>query len=415
MRELLRNSEQDQNLSLNQISLNVFDKNGKAVTKQAIDYRFNDKSIEFIKKVFEAYLLKTNSLLKKEQNLGWMDLFKRVLIKDGTRFDLPACMSDYFKGFGGSCTSESAICIQLEYDLKTGSIAEFKTTSANIPDAKDAQITKDKFEEGDLILRDLGYSGLNIFQEMIAQKASFISKLYSKLSVFEKINEEFIKIDFKTLNQRFVKNNSQYLALEVFIGEKVKIPVRLILEQIPEEVYGQRMRSARKEAQKKGYQVSDEYAARQRFSSYITNISKEKLNALSIRNIYRLRWQVELVFKVWKSTYKIDETHKMKYARWMTLFYARMLLMLIHWKIYHVVKQAKYKTENKLLSISKCMKTLRMFSSRITGLVNQEISKVEAFVEEMTRILSTKHDLEKKKGRKNQEEIYDIIFCISVD
>lgn len=415
MRELLRNSEQDRNLSLNQMSLNVFDKKGKAVSKQAIDLRFNDKSIEFIKRIFETYLLKTNNLLTKEQDLGWMNLFKRILIKDATRYDLPACMASYFKGFGGSCTSESAICIQLEYDLKTGSISEFKTTSANIPDVKDAQLTKDNIEEGDLILRDLGYFGLNIFQEMNAKKANFISKLNTQVSVFEQINGAFKKIDFKTIKHRFDKIKSQYLELEVFIGEELKIPVRLILEQVHEETYEQRMRKARKGAKKKGYQVSDEYAARQRFSSYITNLSKEKLNTLSIRNIYRLRWQIELVFKVWKSTYNIDKTYQMKYARWMTLFYARMLLMLIHWQIYNVVKQAKYKIENKLLSVSKCMKTLRMQSSRITGMVNQGMNIIEHFLEEITQILSTKHDLEKKKGRKNQEEIYGIIFCLSDD
>ena len=414
LRELLRNSEQDYNMSLNQLSLNVIDKNGKPISKQAIDARFNEKSVDFIKKIFEAYLLRTNTLLKNEQDLGWMNVFKRVLIKDGTRFDLPAKLAPYFKGFGGSCSSESSICIQLEYDLKTGSIAEFKTTSANIPDLKDAQLTKDNIEEGDLILRDLGYFGLNIFEEMIDKNSYFISKLNTQVTVFEINNNCFEKLNFKTIKQRFNTKCSQ-IELGVYIGAETKIPVRLILEPVHEDIYEQRMRKAKKEAHKNGYQVSDEYAARQRFNCYITNISKDKLNTVSIRHIYRLRWQIELIFKVWKSTYKIETTQQMKYARWMTLFYARMFLMLIHWQFYNVVKQCKYKIENKLLSISKCMKTLRIFSSRITELVNQEISKIEAYVEEMTRILSTKHDLEKKKGRKNQEEIYDIIFCISTD
>jgi IS4 transposase len=97
---------------------------------------------------------------------------------------------------------------------------------------------------------------------------------------------------------------------------------------------------------------------------YITNTEKAKISAEAIRNIYRLRWQVELVFKTWKSTYNIDKTHKMKYERWMTLFYAKMLAMLIHWQICHLVKQTKFKLKNKLLSISKSIKSLQLVSKK---------------------------------------------------
>ena len=397
------------------MGINVLDKDGKPVSKQAIDGRFNDRSLAFIKKIFENYLLKTNVLLQNDQDMGWMDLFERVLVKDGTRFDLPACMASHFKGFGGSCTSQSGICIQLEYDLKTGKIAEFKTTSANIPDSTDAQQTKENIGKSDLILRDLGYFGLNVFEEMIRKKSSFISKLNTQVSIFEQKGEQFKALDFKAISKRFEKTNCQQIELEVFMGVNTKIPVRLVIEKVTEEIYKHRMEQARKNAKKKGRKVSAEYALRQRFSCYITNIPKETLKAEAIREIYRLRWQVELVFKVWKSTYNIEKTHSMKYTRWMTLFYARMLLMLIHWQIYHVCKQAKQKVENKLLSITKSMKTLQLSSSRIRSLINQGRAKVAKFVWEITECLSTKHDLEKKKGRKNQDEILNIIYCSPID
>jgi hypothetical protein len=415
LRELLRNGEQNHNLSLNQMGINVLDKDGKPVSKQAIDGRFNDRSLAFIKKIFENYLLKTNVLLQSDQDMGWMDLFGRVLVKDGTRFDLPACMASHFKGFGGSCTSQSGICIQLEYDLKTGNIAEFKTTSANVPDSKDAQQTKDNIEKSDLILRDLGYFGLNVFEEMIRKKSSFISKLNTQVSIFEQKDEQFKALDFKAISKRFEKTNCQQMELEVFMGMSTKIPVRLVIEKVPEQIYKQRMEQAIKNAKKKGCKVSAEYSIRQQFSCYITNIPKQTLKAEAIREIYRLRWQVELVFKIWKSTYNIEKTRSMKYTRWMTLFYARMLLMLIHWQIYHVCRKARQRLENKLLSITKCMQTLRLSSPKITGLINQAKTKIASFVWEIRQILSSNHDLEKKKGRKNQEEIINIIYCLPID
>ncbi len=88
------------------------------------------------------------------------------------------------------------------------------------------------------------------------------------------------------------------------------------------------------------------YAQKHRFNCYITNIEKGKFPPSVIRNIYRLRWQIELVLKQWKSTYRIDKTHKMKFERWIILFYARLMLMLIHWHIYHITKIAEYNSEN---------------------------------------------------------------------
>lgn len=415
MKQVLFNSEQEKNISLNAMCLNVLNKNGKPISKQGLNDRFSEKSIAFMKRVIEVYLLKMNKSLNLVTRESWMDLFIRVLVKDGTRFDIPELLAKYFKGFGGSFTSDAGMCIQFEYDLKNGQIVELKTTSANIPDSKDAQLTKDDIQKGDLILRDLGYFGLNILREIIEKEADFISKLNTQVCVYEKIKDEFQKLDFVKLQRKFHKTGCSCLDLEVYIGQKEKIPVRLIVEKIPENVYEQRIQTATKISQKKGYKMSNEYAARQRFNCYVTSISKEKLKAISIRQIYRLRWQIELVFKVWKSTYTIDKIQEMKYERWMTLFYARLFLMLIHWQLYNLVKISKYKVENKLLSMLKSMRTLQRISSEITKIVNKGKEEIKVLVEYLTQLLSSNHDQEKKKGRKNQEEIIDIIYCLSVN
>lgn len=397
------------------MSLEALDKKGNTLSKQAIDARFTSKSTLFIKTVFENYLQKCNRSLYQNNDLGWMDLFSEVLIKDGTRFDLPEAFKDHFKGFGGKCTSESAICIQFEYDLKSGLIKELKTTSANIPDSKDAQITKDEIQPGSLILRDLGYFGLDIFEEMNLKKAYYISKLNTQVYVYEKIKEEFKLLNFAKLHQRLKKTGLHTFELDVFMGKDHKIPIRMAIEKIPPETYQQRMHKANKENKKKGYTMRKEYAARQHFNMYITNIEKAKLSAEAIRNIYRLRWQVELVFKTWKSTYNIDKTHKMKYERWMTLFYAKMLVMLIHWQIYHLVNQTKFKLKNKLLSISKSIKSLQLVSNKITALIRKGIAKFKETITQLIELIEKKHDLERKKGRKNQQEIIGISYCMSAD
>lgn len=412
---LLQNSEQDTDLSLNQMGIEVKNKNGESLSKQAIDARFSEKSVLFIQTIFENYLQKINQTTLSETDLGWMNLFNRVLVKDGTRFDLPEAFARYFKGFGGKCASDAGMCIQFEFDLKTGKIVDLNLTAANIPDSKDAQLTKDSIQNGDLILRDLGYFGLNIFEEVVEKQAYFISKLNTQTLVYEHINDIDKVLDLKKIKTTMESMNQEITQLDVLVGKETKIALRLVVEKVPQHVYEQRIREKTAAFKKQGYQMSDGYATRQHFNLYITNIDKEKLPAQAIRNIYRLRWQVELIFKQWKSTYKIDKTHAMKYHRWMSLFYARMLLMLIHWQIYHLVKATKYKLENKLLSINKSLKSLKLASKEITALIQVGIANIKKTIEKLTQMLASKHDLEKKKGQKNQQEIMDIIYCKSED
>jgi len=46
--------------------------------------------------------------------------------------------------------------------------------------------------------------------------------------------------------------------------------------------------------------------------------------------MYKLRWQIELTFKNWKSDYGIDNVRSMSYNRFMCLMYAKLILILIN-------------------------------------------------------------------------------------
>ncbi len=198
------------------------------------------------------------------------------------------------------------------------------------------------------------------------------------------------------------KSGCKTLELEVFIGKDKKIPTRLVLEPIPQDVYEERIRKNNKENRKKGCTMRAEYAHRQHFNCYITNIEKGVLPPPAIRNIYRLRWQIKLVFKQLKSTYNIDKTHKMKYERWITLFYARLLLMLIHWQLYHITQTAKYNSEKKLLSVAKCFKSLQSKACKITALVEKCKAKIKETVQELINCIATSHNLEAKKEKQSK-------------
>ena len=83
--------------------------------------------------------------------------------------------------------------------------------------------------------------------------------------------------------------------MNVFIGEKEMIPVRLIIDIVPGEVYQKRVMKTEKENKKKGHKTSEEYKARAHFNLIITNIPEDDLpdgQVCSIKHVGRWNWSL---------------------------------------------------------------------------------------------------------------------------
>ncbi len=84
-------------------------------------------------------------------------------IKDSTCFQLPENMAEKYAGSGGS-ESGASIRIQFEYDFKTGAISDLSLHAFNDQDLNDAVRTMSSVQPNELVLRDLGYSKIEVFQ-----------------------------------------------------------------------------------------------------------------------------------------------------------------------------------------------------------------------------------------------------------
>jgi hypothetical protein len=140
--------------SLSETTNELLDKHHVSISRQAFDERFDESAIDFIKSIFEEQFSKQ---INGTYGNDFLKLFNAVRIKDGTRIELPDRLKEYFKGFGGKKASASGICIQYEFDIKTGKVIDLAITDAKASDSKDAKSKIDDINEGELIIRDLGY------------------------------------------------------------------------------------------------------------------------------------------------------------------------------------------------------------------------------------------------------------------
>jgi hypothetical protein len=395
--------------SLSQLAIEVKSEHGIGVSKQGLDKRFNDYTLAFLKKLIEKQL---SVELGSQINAGWMGAFNRVTIKDGTRFSLPEAYKDFLPGSGGSGSMAGA-CLQFEFDFKNGRLIDLALTPANRPDVKDAQETGNNVRAGDLVLRDLGYYSFNSLENIINKSAFLISRLGSKTNVFEEKKGEYIKLDFKTIYNKMKKGHLSSIYKKVFLGTSQQIPVRLMIELMPDEVYEERMRKIKKLHQKKGYQTSELYKLLSRFNLFITNVPEDVLPDKVISSLYRIRWQVELIFKILKSVLGIHHIRKMKYKRWLILLHFRILMMIVNWNLIMAHRNFSYKLQGRLLSLNKCFKTLSGHSNRLRDAIKKGSKGMSKFIKWVVDILSEKHWLESKNKTLGIEKICHLFYCKS--
>ena len=88
--------------------------------------------------------------------------------------------------------------------------------------------------------------------------------------------------------------------------EGTRYPLRLIAIRKSDESTDKTLRELRKEARKKQRQLKTETARAARYVAVVTDLSREEASCSQVLELYRMRWQIELAFKRFKSILGFD-------------------------------------------------------------------------------------------------------------
>lgn len=392
-------------VSLNDHIIDMGKHEGVMISKQSFHQRFNREAAEFVKQLVEKQCQTklSDQSLTEEILPNW----KNVYLHDSCQFGMPDHIASYFKGYGGGIKNNSVVKIQHCYELKTGKLHSHHIYDARMQDVTSGKEMMDSYQTGDLVLRDLGYFDLESFKILDQKhKVDFISRLKPKTSIFEHDGQ---KINMASLAYKMKKHNIPYIDKRVIIGTKKPIKTRIIITLAPEQVKQERIRKANKQNKSYGNQTSKTYMQYAAFNIFITNVEEDILNADQIMKLYRVRWQIELVFKTWKSYYKINCIKNCNCYRTLCYLYANLLLILINLEICSFFQALGYRIKKKTLSILKLMKAgmqyrdmLRKWTSLPTHLVAEELAEMFANLVHNTA-------REKRKNRYNYDQILALI------
>jgi hypothetical protein len=292
---------------------------GVEISTQGLDGRINSFCQIFMLDMLRLALI---SFFNKIQlPIEILKQFTAVNLTDSTTVSLPEKQYREFPGSGGAA-SKSALKIQLVFDFLTGAFKKIKVTDGITPDQKyDGHI--EVAEANSLNIFDLGYFSLLYLEALIQKGAYFLCRLYPSANLYDK---EGNKIDLLTLLMSEVRDRFE---LSFLVGNKTQLPYRVLFFRVPEYVAQKRRRNAKKKGARQGRTVSKKTLELMGWTILLTNAPATMIPIEQAGLLYSVRWQIELLFKVWKSYMKLGHISGYRKERIIVELYAKLIVLVL--------------------------------------------------------------------------------------
>jgi len=335
-------------VSLTEMCQHLFDR-GITITKQGLDKRLNKQAASFLKSVMEE-LLKVKLLDAGINKV--IKTFKGINVIDATSFQLPDKLEDAYKGFGGGAT-KSGIKTHYQIDITTGDNIGIEVKDAASSDTTTSLIDPQK---GVLQLFDLGYISLDVLKMIATNKAYYLCRIKYSTQIWIKTENGFERLIWETEIKKMYEG--QIKELTVHIGAKREVECRLIIEKVPRQLADQKRRKLKTDKVNKRKALSKGRLDFCDLNVFITNATTDQLASENVRLVYRLRWQIEIYFKTWKSFMNIDNIQDMNIHRFNCTHYGTLIYIILTSKIFFFFKHKYWESHRIELSELKAMKLL---------------------------------------------------------
>ena len=297
---------------------------GICISPQGLNNRFTPQAADCLQKVLETSI--SQVVTNEPVAIPVLQRFNGVHIQDSSTITLPDELAAIWSGCGGNTTqnTSSSLKAQIRLDLNTGKLAGPYLQSGREND-KDSQIHWKPLPSGALRIADLGYYSLKEFRKMDSDGVYWLSRVKS-YSILHCQDERWDLLGFLECHCR------DSIDTQVLLGDKEQVPCRLLAVPVPDDVAKLRRCKLISEAKDKGKPVSDRTLKMASWTVLCCNIPHEMLSLEEGFVLMRARWQIELIFKLWKSHGHIDEWRTENPWRILCEVYAKLIVMLIqHW------------------------------------------------------------------------------------
>ena len=299
---------------------------GVRISKQGIEEHWTYRTAEWL---YEVLLQAIGSLLSaKAVAVPLLQRFAGVYLEDGSSVVLPDALERYWRGCRGgngeSVGTKAGVKLTLRLDLVQGTLQGPLLQEGRAHESQ-SLLQRIPLAKGVLWIADMGYFALVRLAQVSQAGAYFLMPLKDGVVMWL----EGKRADLLSVLQASGADEQEY---EVYMGAAKQVKCRVVARRASEAQVKRRHQQQDEYARKHGTKVSQHQRDWAGWMIVITNVPAALLTLAEAFVLLRCRWQIELLWKLWKMQGQVDEWPTKNEERILCEVYAKLLgLRLQHW------------------------------------------------------------------------------------
>jgi hypothetical protein len=309
----------------------------EAVSRQAIDQRYGPAAVDYFKASFTHILAQTLDWSPTHPQAELLRAhFTGLQLLDSTCFDCPESLKDIFPSCGGD-GSAANVKVLLRYELISGRLEPLRVLEGKRSDQGQALQAAERLLAGELQLQDKGFYDAKAWQAAQQRGAYLLTPLPHSATIWVPPDAPQAKeqlLDLAAVLGASTENRLEWPRL--FLGTRGHrtVALRLVAFRRSEESASRHRQGLRESMRTQGRTPTAKALELAGWVLLLTNAPTDKLPSAMMSYLYRVRWQVELIFRQIKSVLRLDQTESENPCRVQCEIWARLtcavLLFLWH-------------------------------------------------------------------------------------
>jgi Transposase DDE domain len=300
---------------------------GVTISKQGLEEHWTLLTAQWL---YEVLLRAVQCLITaRGVTIPLLQRFAGVYIEDGSSIRLPDKLEQYWRGSRGgnkhSSGTKAAVKLTLRLDMVQGTLHGPLLQDGRSHESQ-SLLQHRPMEKGALWIADLGYFALIRLAQLSKAGVYFLMPLKDGVVIWLAGK----RVDLLEVLQAHGEQDEQ--EYEILLGAGKQVKCRLFARRASQEQVTRRHAKQDEYAHKHGTTVTPHQRDWARWTLVISNVPAHLLSLAEAMVLLRARWQIELVWKLWKMQGQVDQWQTHNVARILCEMSAKVLgVLLQHW------------------------------------------------------------------------------------
>lgn len=291
---------------------------GVHISPQGLQYRLRADAAQFLKALLERSI--TYLVEAEGASIAFLEKYQGVYIQDSSILALPRELAGVWQGSGNQTGSLASLKLQTVFEYQSGQL-HLALYPGRIHDSR---VQRTNLPPKALHLADTGYFKTRLFSHLDQQGTYWLTRVPARVGVW--VNDQIMPLATWLSEQA-----SDRIDTQVKLSAQ-QLACRLIAHRVPPDIAQQRRERVIADAKANGRQVRDTTLALCEWTVLATNLPLEQLSPQQAIILIRLRWQIELLFKLWKQGLALASPRTSNPQQILCEVYAKLLAVVVqHW------------------------------------------------------------------------------------